>query len=194
MITIANTSTEVWTAPNGDIYLGPLTATAPTSASSALTLSAAQYTHLGYASEDGVSITPSTDTNDIMAWQSIAPVKTVLTSAGLEISFTLLQTNEASVEAFFLFNTLVPVGSGAGTSMTISTTPPSQERSLIIDWQTDAGEKSRLYFPRAMCTERQELQLQRSEAFAYGLTFVALDSNGTLAKFFSEIDALALAS
>lgn len=191
---MANLSTEVWTAPNGDIYVGSLTATAPTSASSPLTLSAAQYTHLGYATEDGVSITPSTDTNDIPAWQSIAPVKTVLTSAGLEISFTLLQTNEASVEAFFLFNSLVPQGGGAGTSMTVSTNPPSQERSLVVDWFTDGGERSRLYFPRAICTERQELQLQRSEAFSYGLTFVALDSNGTLAKFFSEIDSLALAS
>lgn len=187
---MALNTTEVHTAPSGHVYMANLATTAPTTATAGMP---AGWTEMGYTDETGVVITPVVNHFDIKAWQSLPPVKSVLTDSGLTVKFNLIQTNEVSIEAYFHFNQLVPVGNGEA-SMVISSNPGSQERMLCIEWLNSESKQSRLIFPRAFLSDRGPLALHRGAANTYDLTWKAMDSSGILANFYSQDTALALTS
>lgn len=175
-------SGEVTLAPNGHIYVAPLGSTMPTNVTTALT---SAWADLGYADEDGVSITPSVETNDINAWQSAVPVKTTLTTVGLELQFKLLQTNQATT-GFFLFGDDWTGNVSDIASLVLSSDPSLNEVSLVIEWEDDEGNTNRLLIPRGIVTDREAVQLVRNDAVKYGITFRVLDSSGTLATWLSD--------
>lgn len=170
--------TEVRFAQNGSINVAPVGTAAPTTATSALN---AAFDHLGYASEDGVTVTPTVDLNPVPAWQSAAPVAYGLNESSFEFSFTLLQTNRDVTSQYFFGESWVMGPSGLAT-LDLSSNPTISQLTvaLVIDYEDDQGEDVRIYIPRAICTERQELQLTRSDPVSYGLTYVALDTSGSL--------------
>src|SRR5690606_17855269 len=59
------------------------------------------FTELGYLTEDGVSFSPSLTVEEIGAWQSLAPVRTLLTEYGIEISMTLMEWTEQNLVLAF---------------------------------------------------------------------------------------------
>lgn len=194
---MALTATEVLVAPNGHVFIGSAAGIVarPASLTVASASTATGFTELGYITDDGVSITPNVDSDDIMAWQTLSPVKTILTASGLELKFTLLQTNEKAIETFFNFSDLSSNGTVA--SLDVAASPSSQERSLLVTWADDAGKNYELYFARAFCTDRDDLTLSHSDALQYGVTFKALADNSSpakLAQFRSDATALLIAS
>ena len=60
----------------GRIYVAPKGTTAPTDLVSAW---AAGWVDLGYMSEDGCEMAIATSVDDIKAWQSLSPIRRVLT-------------------------------------------------------------------------------------------------------------------
>lgn len=173
---MANTATEVRVASDGHIQVGNVGTAAP---ADAVVAPGVGWTDLGYASDDGVTITPSLDTDDINAWQSAVPVRRIVTGSSLEIGFTLLQSN---AETFGLyFNATV-----AGSTFEIPVAPDPLERALLIDW-IDGTENFRLYVPRAQLTDTGEATLARGEAVGFEMTFTALaPATGPLAVVLTE--------
>lgn len=175
---------EVRLAPNGAIYVAPVGSTGPTDVTSSLNSS---WTHLGYADEDGVSLTPTVDLNEIPAWQSAVPVKRGLNSVGLEVSFNILQTNKESTALFFAGATWSNGPSGIAT-LTIPSNPSiaSLESAMVVEWTDDEGDIQRLYIARGIVGDRQPIQLTRADAVKYGVSYMALDNNGTMAVLLSN--------
>lgn len=178
-------SGEVRLAPFGHVYVAPVGSTLPTDVTTPFN---ASWLELGYLDEDGVSVTPSVDVNDIRAWQSATPVKTSITSIDLECSFNMIQVNQASTGLFF-FGESWTAGGGVAT-LTVSSNPTLDERALAIEWTDDENNTNRLLLPRGLVTDREAMQLQRAEATAFGVTFRALDYNGTLAVILSDNPSL----
>lgn len=176
---MANVATEVRVASDGHIRVAATGTAAP---ADAIVDPAAAYTDLGYASEDGVTITPSLDTEDINAWQSAVPVRRIVTGSSLEIGFTLIQSNADTLELYFN-------ATQNGSNFEIPVAPAPLERALLVDW-IDAGENFRLYVPRAQLTDAGEMTLARGEAVGFELTFTALaPAAGPLAVVLTEIAA-----
>lgn len=160
---------QVRLAPDGRVLVAPLGTVEPTDVTTAFN---ASFKELGWVTEDGVSVTPSVDTNDIMMWQSITPVKRPITGMGLEISMTLGSHNRRTLELYFL-NASVTNASGIARLETPNA-PVSQDVMLAVEWTDDEGDVSRLIFPRVTMTDREAITLQRSEAVGLGLTFSSL--------------------
>lgn len=93
---MANTATNVSTGkPNvaGAVYVAPLTATLPTDATTAL---GADYTCLGYVSEDGLENANEMDVSDIKAWGGNIVYRS-LTELTDNFSLALIESENADV-------------------------------------------------------------------------------------------------
>lgn len=161
--------TQVRLAPDGRVLVAPLGTVEPVDTTASFN---AAFKELGWVTEDGVSVTPSVDTNDVMMWQSVTPVKRPITGMGLEVSMALASHNKDVLGAYFLNSTVTNVTGTARLEM--KNAPVSQEKMLAIEWTDDEGDVNRLILPRVTMTDRDAITLQRSDALAYGITFSAL--------------------
>ena len=161
----------------GKVYVGATTATAPTSSSSTLS----GFTELGYVSADGVEFTTDRATNQIRAWQNADLVREVVTEGTVTYSFSLLETNEDVIEAYF-GSTMVdgkielnPVNTGG-------------RKSFVID-VVDGSKVIRHYVPVGEILTVEAQTIQNGEAIAYGITITAYADDGRVADiYFSEYE------
>jgi len=165
---------KVVVGSDGAVYVAPVGSTGPTDVATALD---AAFVHLGYTSEDGVEWTPGMDVTEINAWQSFYPIRHITTSRSLEVGFSLLQWNEASIKLAFGGGTVTAT---AGPPAYYTYVPPAPEdvdyRALVVEWE-DGAKDYRLHIPRAMVTGVGAIPLQRSNPAGLDLTFslAALD-------------------
>lgn len=153
---------------NGNIYLAPIGTTAPTDLDTAW---AAGWSDLGYLSEDGVSMEYSTDQTDINAWQSLSPVRKVLTSVDMTLAFTAIELKTATVKLYFPSSTMTDV-SGTVHKLDIPSAPSPDERAIGLEW-IDGDVKNRLIIPRGEVTERGAITIGRSDAVGLEMTISA---------------------
>lgn len=177
-------STEVRLAPAGRVFIAPSGTVLPTNVTTAMTTVSPLYKELGYLSEDGVALTPNLDSSGVKAWQSAVDVKTTVTGVGLQAKFTMIQiTQETTAEYFF---GSAWINSGGVGKLIISSTPSLAERVMVVEWNDDADNTNRLVCGRGFLTDRDAMNLQRTEATALGVTFQCLDNAGTLAFVLSN--------
>lgn|SRR5678809_5723 len=174
-------SDEVRLAPFGNVYVAPVGTTLPTTATMALN---ASFEAVGYVSEDGVSLTPGVELTDIMMWQSAVPVKTTLDTVSFELQFSMGQVNMTTWGLYFFNGDFENNFSQA--KLVISSNPGTQEVAVVVEWEDDEEDQTRLVLPRAVLTDREALQLVRNKAQLTGITLRALDNDGTLAYVYSE--------
>lgn len=181
---MAQDSNQVHLAPFGSVYIAPAGTPLPVNLVTPMATVDPDYKELGLLTEDGVSLTPNIDTTDIKAWQLNTAVKTVITGVGLTAKFVMEQTNQGTTSEYFFGGTWVNLGGIA--KLVFSSNPPLQERVLVIEWTDDKGNISRVVLGRGTVTDRDALQLQRTEETSYGVTFEALDLNGELGYMLSN--------
>lgn len=174
---MANVAENVVVGITGSVYVGPTSATAPTSSTATLT----GFTDLGYVSADGVTFTTDKSTNQIRAWQNADLVREVVTEGTVTYSFTLLETTTDAIEAYF-GSTMVdgkielnPVNTGG-------------RKSFVID-VIDGAKAIRHYVPSGEILSVEAQQIQNGEAVGYGMTITAYASAGRVADvFYSEFE------
>lgn len=162
----------------GKVYVGPVSATAPTSYSSTLT----GFTDLGYISADGVTFTTDKSTNQIRAWQNADLVRETVTEGTVTYAFTLLETTLETVEAYF--------GSAVDNTGKISLVPTATggRKSFVLD-VVDGADLVRHYVPTGEILSVEAQQIQNGEAIAYGITVTAYISEGRAADiWYSKFD------
>lgn len=160
---MALNASEVVVAGFGHIYLGDETAEAPDDVAAPVGLG---WTELGYASEDGVTIGRSIDSEDIMAWQSATAVRRIITGAELTLATTLIQTNEDTLGLYF-------GGSAASGRLAVPATPDLDEHAVLVEW-VDGTKTYRLYVGRAVVSDYGDVTLARGDAVGFEVTFTAL--------------------
>jgi hypothetical protein len=145
--------------------IAPLATTAPTGTAGTTT----GFVDLGYVSEDGVTETRERDTEDIKAWQNAATVRTVITDASYAFQCTLIETNPATVAAFY--GATVTAGVADGTFLVIPSATGGR-KSFIID-VVDGAELMRYYLPSAEITEVGDRTYASGEPIGYDVTITA---------------------
>lgn len=175
---MALTAENVVVGITGKVYVGPTTATAPSSSTATLT----GFTDLGYVSADGVTFTTDKSTNQIRAWQNADLVREVVTEGTVTYSFMLLETTEDAVEAYF-------GGTLTGGKIEVNPTNTGGRKSFVID-VVDGAKAIRHYVPSGEILSVEAQQIQNGEAVGYGLTVTAYAKSGRVADvFFSEFEA-----
>lgn len=153
---------------NGNIYMAPKGTTAPTDLDTAW---AAGWVDLGYLSDDGVSMEYSTDVEDINAWQSLSPVRKVLTGVDMTLGFTALELKTATMTLYFPSATMTDV-SGTVHKLSIPAAPSPDERAIGLEW-VDGSIKNRLVISRGEITDRGAITIGRSDAVGLEMTVSA---------------------
>jgi hypothetical protein len=156
----------------GEVYVGPTTASAPESATEALT----GFTSLGYVSADGIEFGMDKSTNQIRAWQNADLVREVITEGTVTYAFSLLETNEDVIETYF------------GTAMVdgkIEVNPANSggRKSFVIDI-VDGDKVIRHYVPAGEILTVEAQTIQNGEPVAYGVTITAYATDGRVADIF----------
>ena len=162
----------------GKVYVGPTTATAPTSSTSVLT----GFTDLGYVSEDGVEFSNDKSTSQIRAWQNADLVREVVTEGTTTYAFTLLETTQDAIELYF-------GGTMVDGKIEVVPTATGGKKSFVID-VVDGAKAIRHYIPTGEIRSVEAQQIVNGDAIAYGVTVTAYVKDGRAADvFYSEFEA-----
>jgi hypothetical protein len=165
---VANDADNVRVALNGSVYIAPKGTTAPADLTTAWP---AGWVDLGYLSDDGVEMSYSTESEDINAWQSLSPVRKVLTGVDMTLGFTAIELTTSTMTLYFPSATMSDV-SGTVHKLSIPAAPSPDERAIGLEW-VDGDITNRLIIARGEVTDREAITLARSGAVGLGMTVSA---------------------
>lgn len=169
---MALTAANVRVGVTGGVYFAASSVNLPTDGSSTLS---SDWTDVGYVSDEGVTQSIAQDITDISAWQNGDVVRKVQTSHDLTYAFTMIETSEATLEAFY----------GNYTNGTVEITGEQLPRQRMVLDVVDGGNIVRLCLPDAQITERGDVVFQNAEAVGYPVTVTAFpDTDGVKAYMY----------
>lgn len=178
---MANTAANVlvgFPLTTGGVLAGPLGTTLPTDATTAPDPG---FIAAGYISEDGVTQTIDSDTEDIVAWGGDI-VRVINTTHALSYQFSFLETNEAVLSE--VYGEANVTGSGADLSVAINSTP-LPHRSYLLE-VLDGDRRVRIVIPDGQITERGEVVYVHTDAVKYEVTVTAYpDATGNKAYIYT---------
>lgn len=154
-------------------FYGGVTGTAlPTNASSSLN---AAFKDLGLISDAGVDMTVGQNTNEIKAWDG-STVRKVQTSHTVEFHFVMLETNPASVAAFF------GAANFDDTTNTILVNSTMNARQEWVMHIIDGVNIIRVVIPDGEVTGHGNVIYKNDQAIGYEITITAYaDTSGNKA-------------
>lgn len=169
---MAKDATKVRVALSGTVFVADEGSTIP--ADITVTPSAS-WTDLGYTTEDGVTFSVEQETEDLPAWQSLEPLRSIVTAEPKGFSFTLRQLEKVSFTTAF-------GGSVAGSAGNWIWTPPAEGtqvvKAFIIEF-TDGALKYRFIYRRNQQQGARELNFVRSNAVNLPLDYKVLAASPT---------------
>jgi len=170
------TEVQVGTANGPGLYLAPAGTRIPANTWDDW---AAPWRILGYLSEDGPTVGQSTDSTDITPWQSVVPIRSIITARSVTLQFTLWQLNEHTLALYFDTDVSTPNADGS-VDMEVRSDSPQHLYAVGID-AADAERVLRLGFTRASLSDAGDMQITRGAAVPLDITLAALDDAGLLA-------------
>ncbi len=164
--------------PNGaGIYMAAVGATPP---ADTVTAWPAAWSILGYASSDGPTVGQNTTTQDLTPWQSISPIRSVITQRAFTLHFVLWQLNDKTLGLYFDTDPATPAVDGS-LSMNVRTDQAGHQYAFGIDAK-DGGRVLRIIVPRGNLTQAGDMQLTRGAVVPLDCTISALETTGVLAN------------
>lgn len=177
-------ATEVRVAGSGALWRAPLGTTLPTDSATAW---GTGFVNLGYATDAGFSIKQALSTTSIPGWQTLDPLRILVTGLVRTLGFELQQTNADTLSLAWGGATITP---GAAGAYTLELPDPSEvlESIIGIDWN-DGDTSQRIIVQRASMTSLPELKFGRTGAVTYPLEFQPLaPADGTKSILIYGID------
>jgi hypothetical protein len=168
---------QVGTANQAGMYVAPV-GTAPPADTK--TPWATPWLILGYMSADGPKLGQTTDTNEIIPWQSMVPLRTVITKRALTMQFVMWQLNDQTLAMYFDTPPPTPSVTDGSLNFDVRTDTPQQLYAIGVD-SLDVNQALRIIFPRASLSAAGDMAIKRGEAVPLDVTLSALDSSGVLA-------------
>jgi hypothetical protein len=134
---------------------------------------------LGYISDDGPTVGQSTTSEALTPWQSVAPLKNVITAREVTLQFILWQINARTLALYF--DADVPAeGAGGEIDMEVRTDQAGHVYAVGID-SRDGDRVLRIIFPRANLSDAGDMAISRGAVVPLDCTLSALETNGVLA-------------
>lgn len=162
---------EIVVGANGSIYVGAVDAAIPASIDAPL--ASADWTDLGYVTEDGVAWMDGKTMQSIRAWQSFYDLRRIVESKEGSLTFSLMQWSGVNVKLAFGGGT-IDDSAGAGLYKYVPPDPATiDERAMAVEW-SDGAKDYRLVFPKGIVSENVETNLQRTSASLLPITFSLL--------------------
>lgn len=166
---MAKNAAQITLGADGSIYAAPPGTAEPADITTALS---ASWVDLGFVSEDGAEMTASMSMEEIRVWQSVYPVRRVVTERDFTLGFSLAQWNRDTIPFFFGGGNIT--GGSAGP-WRFDPPDPSfiDERMLSLEW-SDGTKDYRIVVTNGMVTDTDNTNLQRADAAWLPVTYGAL--------------------
>lgn len=145
---------RVWYAPQGT--------TVPTATSGALT----GFNDVGYATDDGLTLTTDTATTDLRAWQNGDLLRRVQTSVTFSLNFRMAETNEQSLKLYF--NNYTHGAAAVDGVVTLNGAVPYRG-AFVVD-VIDGTNLLRLVFPDAQVSDHGDISVVSGDLLSYEVT------------------------
>lgn len=155
---MARDSDEILVALTGDVYVAPVGTALPTTEVVALN---GAFSNLGYLTEDGVAFAVGQEVEEIPAWQSLDPVRRLLTAREFTSGFSLLQWNEHTFQVAFNGGAVTEPTSGHYKYTFPTAADGIAEFAVVLDL-VDGAKKYRVVMPRVTNNEGAELNLVKT--------------------------------
>lgn len=172
----------VGTAHGPGIYLADTGATPPADADAAWP---AAWNSMGYATEDGVTLANSTDTEDINAWQALGALRTLITGRTVTVAMQLMQWNSQNLALYWDVDQ--PTIQADGTfKFDVRSDQAGRRHAIGVDVR-DGDNVVRYVLPRVQLSDAGDMQFQRSAAALLDLTFTVLETDLVLVQVIGRI-------
>lgn len=165
---------EVMVGNGQTIAAAPPGTAAPASLATAL---ASPWVDLGYADEDGVTLSDSPSETNINAWQTIDPILVLTTEIARTFAFNLMQWNAATLAFVFGGGLVTPAGTDPAFEPGLRA-----KYALLMRWTNASGVLCGFYVPRGQVTGDVSSQLVRTAAGTLALTFTSTPDRGLSEK------------
>lgn len=133
---------------------------------------------LGYLSDDGPTVGTSTDSEQLIPWQSVVPIRDVITGRSITMQFVLWQLNQLTLALYFDQDEPTPEADGA-IDMELRSDAPAHLYAVGIG-SRDAERDFIIAFSRAGLSAAGDMQITRGAAVPLDCTMSALDDGGLL--------------
>jgi hypothetical protein len=174
---MATTASLVRVGVTGGAYTAPEGTTIPTTAEASLD---GAFAEVGYISEDGVTQSMAADITDIRAWQNGDVVRKIQTSHDLTYAFTMIETSEVTLEAYY----------GNYTTGTVEINADQLPHGPWVLSVIDGDAVIRIVIPDGQVTERGDISYVNGDAVGYPITITAFpDGSGNKAYMYLDADA-----
>ena len=160
---MATEAGRVAVAVTGSIAIADENQADPGSATTALP---AEWTGVGFISEDGVVEANEKDTNDLIAWQNAETVRVVTTSKTVTYNFTMIETNAEALGLFYGKDV-----SATDTSHSIG--GDATIRRAVCLTVVDGATVIRRWAPSCEVTEQGEVTFGSQDHIGYEVTLTA---------------------
>ena len=167
---------QVGTANGPGLYIAPVGTDPPADTTVAWD---APWAVLGYVDESGPTLAQNTTKENIIPWQSRAPIRAVLTERGLTARFIMWQLNAITLGLFF-DNDPPTAGTGGALAFDVRSDESQHLYAFGLD-AMDAERALRIIFPRATLSDSGDMTLTKGTAVPLDVTLAALEDNGVLA-------------
>ena len=137
---------------------------------------------LGYASDDGPTLSGDTTSEALTPWQSRTPIRTIITERKQTVQFVLWQLNQYTLGLYFDADVPEPGEDGA-IEFDVRSDAPSHIHAIAIDGK-DGEAQFRVSYKRATLDSVGDLQLQKGAAVPLDVTLSALDDSGVLCSVY----------
>lgn len=164
---MALNSGAVRVAGTGSIWKAPLGTTLPTDSTTAW---GSSFVNLGYAT-DGFTLTQDLKRQDVTAWQSLSPVRSIATALVRKLAFESLESNINTVPLAWGGATMTPGTAGVYTLAIPDGTPT--DFILGVDW-SDGTLSQRIIVKRAALLTLPTIKFVRTDAIRYPLEVQAI--------------------
>lgn len=168
---------QIGTNNGPGIYLAPEGTDGPTTLTDPW---AEPWMPLGYLSADGPTVGSSTTTTDITPWQSVVPIRTLITARTVTLAFVMWQLNPLTLSVYFDADPTDWDTSSDTVDMSVRSDTPQHVYAVGIDSKDDQR-IFRLHFTRANLSSVADMTINRGAAIPLSVTLTALDDNGQLA-------------
>lgn len=165
---------ELFVAGTGKVLIAPVGTAAPADEDTAF---AAGWIDLGYVTPEGVKMNVEWDREDIDAWQSPDPLRTLWTARRITFTFALRQWNENNIPLAFGGGAVVDNPAATHKKYEFPATIGPNPKALAIE-AVDGLEVARIITPRADLNDNVEVTFARTQNSDLALSMRVLASSG----------------
>lgn len=175
MTTTGIDATQTRVAGKGYVKVAPKGSTVPADTTTAWD---AAWLDLGFTDEKGVVLTKKDTKTPVKGWQSVTPVRYILTDRDLHAMFVMEQWNKNTLAVWSNEGLGAVVANGAITGeykLTLSPSPADTEMMLGVEWTDTANVvTNRMFFGRGEITDTADIPIARTGLLTLGVTYQAM--------------------